>query len=171
MDRLGLIPAARAHPRSRGENSGAIRHRDAIGGSSPLTRGKHHEPPWRRRRQRLIPAHAGKTSVHPLVVACPAAHPRSRGENEVALFALLDERGSSPLTRGKLGVGGDGLTCDRLIPAHAGKTSLTAACPSGSTAHPRSRGENADAMSRLNDPMGSSPLTRGKPWSCRGQHG
>ena len=162
LDRLGLIPAARAHPRSRGENSGAIRHRDAIGGSSPLTRGKHHEPPWRRRRQRLIPAHAGKTSVHPLVVACPAAHPRSRGENEVALFALLDERGSSPLTRGKRRNNLRLLRVSRLIPAHAGKTDGGSRPGPVFSAHPRSRGENSPCgMCRLRR-LGSSPLTRGK---------
>ena len=52
--RLGLIPAhagktrrtrdplryPRAHPRSRGENDGAVGHADSSEGSSPLTRGK-----------------------------------------------------------------------------------------------------------------------------------
>ena len=52
-----------AHPRSRGENSGAIRHRDAIGGSSPLTRGKLFGVLPVGEEGRLIPAHAGKTVV------------------------------------------------------------------------------------------------------------
>ena len=52
-----------AHPRSRGENQvydlGYYRER----GSSPLTRGKPAAGQDRRRRARLIPAHAGKTQV------------------------------------------------------------------------------------------------------------
>ena len=151
-----------AHPRSRGENLGSAGFDPCGEGSSPLTRGKHHEPPWRRRRQRLIPAHAGKTSVHPLVVACPAAHPRSRGENEVALFALLDERGSSPLTRGKRRNNLRLLRVSRLIPAHAGKTDGGSRPGPVFSAHPRSRGENSPCgMCRLRR-LGSSPLTRGK---------
>ena len=34
------------------------------------------------RRQRLIPAHAGKTGPDRLVIVDTRAHPRSRGENE-----------------------------------------------------------------------------------------
>ena len=50
------------------------------------------------------------------------AHPRSRGENEYG-FAVADkDSGSSPLTRGKLGVVGVRGPVVGLIPAHAGKT-------------------------------------------------
>ena len=91
--------------------------------------------------------------------------------------------GSSPLTRGKLG-GADcvrrvlglipahaGKTVERLpdvlclglIPAHAGKTMSTRPNPRTSTAHPRSRGENAAAALVEDAETGSSPLTRGKP--------
>ena len=90
-------------------------------------------------------------------------------------------RGSSPLMRGKhvrsdVDVVAAGLipahagkteqavpaSRGRLIPAHAGKT-----CPSrrprvGSTAHPRSRGENASSKIGPASSGGSSPLTRGK---------
>ena len=75
--------ARTAHPRSRGENREFVTSFRYTPGSSPLTRGKltrnDHVPV----RQRLIPAHAGKTAF----VACGAgaggAHPRSRGENAV----------------------------------------------------------------------------------------
>ena len=52
-----------AHPRSRGENTVFNNSADMGTGSSPLTRGK---PRWVggcRRPMRLIPAHAGKTSL------------------------------------------------------------------------------------------------------------
>ena len=70
--------------------------------------------------------------------------------------------GSSPLTRGKLGVGVGVDQVGGLIPAHAGKT----ARPMGRTrrprAHPRSRGENMHFALLLTKLSGSSPLTRGK---------
>ena len=112
-----------AHPRSRGENTGPSPCDSTSRGSSPLTRGKRG---WRRKGidlRRLIPAHAGKTPRGARARQARAAHPRSRGEN--AEPGTLDRRrlGSSPLTRGKppwcLLVG----LRDRLIPAHAGKTS------------------------------------------------
>ena len=92
---VGLIPAhagktpaggarrirRRAHPRSRGENliGGCL---IAPGqGSSPLTRGKRRHLRSFHPKRGLIPAHAGKTSYAATIVACFAAHPRSRGEN------------------------------------------------------------------------------------------
>ena len=70
--------------------------------------------------------------------------------------------GSSPLTRGKLLVGGLVDAGAGLIPAHAGKTlsvmSVMGVCP----AHPRSRGENTANPCATHLSTGSSPLTRGK---------
>ena len=70
-----------AHPRSRGENLRHLLHPLAQDGSSPLTRGKQRARDEARRRQGLIPAHAGKTSSHDTVNVLSQAHPRSRGEN------------------------------------------------------------------------------------------
>ena len=91
-----------------------------------------------------------------------AAHPRSRGENASIDAKAAELGGSSPLTRGKLGLeyGGDGL--DRLIPAHAGKTAIVALSAAHATAHPRSRGENPGSVLSTIPVSGSSPLTRGK---------
>ena len=70
-----------AHPRSRGENSEKTAGGAGNRGSSPLTRGKQRPQLRRRLRQRLIPAHAGKTSAPPGLTSSRPAHPRSRGEN------------------------------------------------------------------------------------------
>ena len=116
---------------------------------------------------RLIPAHAGKTNLKRNVVSAPWAHPRSRGEN-VSVFST-DGRppGSSPLTRGKPTRSPASPSTPRLIPAHAGKTpGRPRRCPPA-TAHPRSRGENGGVNVTLIETDGSSPLTRGKPWSLR----
>ena len=90
-----------AHPRSRGENGPLPSEGMELDGSSPLTRGKHLRPVHRRRRQGLIPAHAGKTLESDPVGWVGEAHPRSRGENLVRIATSPVLVGSSPLTRGK----------------------------------------------------------------------
>ena len=110
----------------------------------------------------LIPAHAGKTRRYPVIVRPRRAHPRSRGENATAARYALHGRGSSPLTRGKLNVAYYHGGVVGLIPAHAGKTSVTHWRPLRSRAHPRSRGENLYSTNALLSVPGSSPLTRGK---------
>ncbi len=90
------------------------------------------------------------------------AHPRSRGENEALAASDATDKGSSPLTRGKLldlGHVGHGR---RLIPAHAGKTSSYKVPGFRAGAHPRSRGENDFLPFSARFLAGSSPLTRGK---------
>ena len=174
---VGLIPAhagktskdpptlvkPRAHPRSRGENTNVRKGLNALAGSSPLTRGKLAVLLLPRSRQRLIPAHAGKTIAARSKGSGRGAHPRSRGENVRRPADARNAGGSSPLTRGKppptmrraLQIG--------LIPAHAGKTQRTSPFRPSRTAHPRSRGENALMMRSVLLIQGSSPLTRGKP--------
>ena len=96
----------------------------SIGGSSPLTRGK--------RRPQL---------AHRLD---EPAHPRSRGENALALVSRADH--------------------SRLIPAHAGKTHLSAsAFTSAKWLIPAHAGKTVQEGGVDTWGWGSSPLTRGKP--------
>ena len=70
-----------AHPRSRGENGTRSDLAYVTEGSSPLTRGKPSRQLADLARQRLIPAHAGKTRKARTRCRPRTAHPRSRGEN------------------------------------------------------------------------------------------
>ena len=135
-------PSQWAHPRSRGENGGRVAGLRGLRGSSPLTRGKLRLHITAAGRWRLIPAHAGKTSIRFLSRAESSAHPRSRGENRASLRRCRAALGSSPLTRGKPGGQLGGAGGRRLIPAHAGKTLRGLGHPHTGPAHPRSRGEN-----------------------------
>ena len=90
------------------------------------------------------------------------AHPRSRGENLVGGGFGGHGVGSSPLTRGKLGLVLHGLGGLGLIPAHAGKTTPPSTNSEPLRAHPRSRGENTTVSIAASTLGGSSPLTRGK---------
>ena len=136
-----LVPLA--HPRSRGENP-----QENLGTTTHA---------W------LIPAHAGKTKTSGEMSATPAAHPRSRGENVKCQGLPTVRVGSSPLTRGKRPVSGSGSSSRGLIPAHAGKTTVSGDRAHERRAHPRSRGENRDGVLKSMSIGGSSPLTRGKP--------
>ena len=111
---------------------------------------------------RLIPAHAGKTSSGDCRAYPAWAHPRSRGENPGATHEVWTRAGSSPLTRGKPCAGSRTPYTWRLIPAHAGKTSMATDAASPHSAHPRSRGENSALAISPGTNTGSSPLTRGK---------
>ena len=151
-----------AHPRLRGENNLKMLETDFGSGSSPLTRGKRSASRGHPLAERLIPAHAGKTRSDPDVAPPVGAHPRSRGENTRSNGNMEVAVGSSPLTRGKLGLVGGGGFVSGLIPAHAGKTGVRISGPGCSGAHPRSRGENIETFGGASSLSGSSPLTRGK---------
>ena len=174
---MGLIPAHAgktgpprrrfqsgwAHPRSRGENVSGGDGRRGRGGSSPLTREKLGHCDVIPRLQGLIPARAGKTRRSERTIAASAAHPRSRGENNLSEDDSSFWRGSSPLARGKRAATESTRAIARLIPARAGKTARWPRRRRRPQAHPRSRGENTLTLSRLPMSVGSSPLARGKP--------
>ena len=151
-----------AHPRSRGENGDRAEAVAAAGGSSPLTRGKLCTLHGPAHTGGLIPTHAGKTAGPPTTSHPIWAHPRSRGENGRLFPLVVTHCGSSPLTRGKLPRPVAHGPHDRLIPAHAGKTTNARQVSPSPRAHPRSRGENIAALSIEDRLLGSSPLTRGK---------
>ena len=176
----GLIPArawktgptptrakpSKAHPRSRGENFQSWVVSLPAPGSSPLTRGKRGGCNQAAVFVGLIPTHAGKTLRGRSPYQCPAAHPRSRGENPTLLITTPHVQGSSPLTRGKHRGGGLDLRDDGLIPTHAGKTPRSRRYGTSRWAHPHSRGENRKSLLPTASQYGSSPLTRGKHRVC-----
>ena len=113
-----------AHPRSRGENARLGGPITSGPGSSPLTRGKRLVGTDRFFRSGLIPAHAGKTLIRTQRPNTAVAHPRSRGENAPSSTIWTMLAGSSPLTRGKRPAYRCCPATSRLIPAHAGKTTV-----------------------------------------------
>ena len=151
-----------AHPRSRGENRSTRGTSRNDTGSSPLTRGKPIACAVVALTAGLIPAHAGKTHARCIRPRSNRAHPRSRGENVIAVDLNTMREGSSPLTRGKPDSAPHPLTNGWLIPAHAGKTVARREQEYRPVAHPRSRGENTSQSYGASPAPGSSPLTRGK---------
>ncbi|ENO18103.1 hypothetical protein HMPREF9004_1134 [Schaalia cardiffensis F0333] len=173
----GLIPAhagstvteftkrlrLRTHPRSRGEHVMLSRMTLRPTGSSPLTRGAPRTQTHMRRRMRLIPAHAGSTTIAPSDNFLRGAHPRSRGEHSAPVILSAPIAGSSPLTRGARRFPHGCHETGGLIPAHAGSTRRHRRGPQTRWAHPRSRGEHFRMAASSACVTGSSPLTRGAP--------
>ena len=111
-------------------------------GSSPHTRGARANEPGHRRRQRIIPAYAGSTSIPGMKWLSGRDHPRIRGEHMPWGDSGGQHPGSSPHTRGALrqvGLGGAGRG---IIPAYAGSTSSPTPSSKTSMDHPRIRGEH-----------------------------
>ena len=120
-------------------------------------------------RPRLIPACAGKTPSLIIPFINSEAHPRVCGENEHFIVVKITQLGSSPRVRGKLKTAATLTGLSGLIPACAGKTSLSPTSTRPRTAHPRVCGENQNEADRVRDCQGSSPRVRGK--LCRSRYG
>ena len=128
------------HPRSRGVYTTERRGGPRMDGSSPLARGLRRGSPRPGSRRGIIPARAGFTRYgwrH-----CPAGrdHPRSRGVYSHGLSRRFAHLGSSPLARGLLEEGRDGLPHGWIIPARAGFTTGRSTYRTRTGDHPRSRG-------------------------------
>ena len=151
-----------AHPRVCGENVSMVWRLTPPTGSSPRVRGKPHRSGTDMLKSGLIPACAGKTypkqdEHHPT-----RAHPRVCGENSHNMPPMCLIPGSSPRVRGKHhAVDAAALECG-LIPACAGKTTVSWNRAWNGWAHPRVCGENRGARPFDQVIKGSSPRVRGK---------
>ena len=136
---------------------------EALGGSSPHTRGardccRSSQACWR-----IIPAYAGST-VTPFTFRDGITdHPRIRGEHAGVTDTGTLAAGSSPHTRGAHCPCPLGAHWTRIIPAYAGSTVSRRSTFSGNRDHPRIRGEHPFRVQRPSCGVGSSPHTRGAP--------
>ena len=162
------------HPRACGENFSFPWKRDPTFGSPPRMRGKLLLKFRPNVIRRITPAHAGKTSETPPRITPLSDHPRACGENGYGGTQSEMQRGSPPRMRGKQFVEGIKCDCNRITPAHAGKTAGGMTGVRGGADHPRACGENMITMMQLQQDSGSPPRMRGKlgvfsvaVWSAR----
>ena len=149
------------HPRIRGEHGIGSPHPAHLQGSSPHTRGARWLGDWLADAGRIIPAYAGSTAwTWPSTRASPD-HPRIRGEHERRNQGRGDENGSSPHTRGALGVFHYRVLSVGIIPAYAGSTRTYRPRRGKRSDHPRIRGEHYPRHVGERAQKGSSPHTRG----------
>ena len=158
------------HPRACGANEQDTDSDPDRIGSSPRMRGKRRRQDAHASLLRIIPAHAGQTSLLMMLMLPPPDHPRACGANVTVDGGGQPVAGSSPRMRGKLTANAVIRLTMRIIPAHAGQTwradASTTACPD----HPRACGANMTGTAMLLPNAGSSPRMRGKqlcllaPW-------
>ena len=121
-------------------------------------------------RQRITPAHAGKTWISLYFPLQNWDHPRACGENRPSELPFFLKLGSPPRMRGKLGEMHENFGQDRITPAHAGKTVCTPVPRSAGRDHPRACGENIEQRLAKLEARGSPPRMRGKHirfWTVR----
>ena len=150
------------HPRACGANAVLRRWRTPPTGSSPRMRGKrcvgHVQHPW----PRIIPAHAGQTCSRGAKARPTPDHPRACGANCFAATLCERPAGSSPRMRGKRRLQCGERSGVRIIPAHAGQTSVAFRSSLRLSDHPRACGANALLRRVQRSIDGSSPRMRGK---------
>ena len=112
-------------------------------GSSPHTRGALVAEDDSSLPGGIIPAYAGSTGLWPLGAGRRRDHPRIRGEHAVIGVPFSLSSGSSPHTRGALGLEGGVPRDPGIIPAYAGSTSSRSPAKPSPADHPRIRGEHA----------------------------
>ena len=149
------------HPRTRGVYEDIwIPVVKAIG-SSPHTRGLPRADPSPVARLRIIPAHAGFTSISRLRARRRRDHPRTRGVYTWAAMRSVAAVGSSPHTRGLRPASSVMVMVARIIPAHAGFTPSLTPSSRPTPDHPRTRGVYLPPIPGRFPRAGSSPHTRG----------
>ncbi len=152
-------------------------------GSSPHTRGTPRLMARALVVLRFIPAHAGNTLSQR---RCPwfwPVHPRTRGEHHVLAGHDNHGHGSSPHTRGTHRSMAAQVMRSGFIPAHAGNTKRRSKPKSGSTVHPRTRGEHVGCHDEGQVPArfipahaGNTMIGMGRPYAepvhprTRGEH-
>ena len=161
--RLPSRPARlRDHPRLRGEKPAAAPLQAACSGSPPLTRGKVDLTVCCLLELRITPAYAGKSRFYEEMAEERGDHPRLRGEKIANRLCYPPDRGSPPLTRGKVYRSSCASIAIRITPAYAGKSALRRAGARQALDHPRLRGEKYSCSHASMRCAGSPPLTRGK---------
>ena len=130
----------------------------------PRIRGEHHRILVPRVCEiRIIPAYAGSTGDSHQKSRGYRDHPRIRGEHARTNRKEKHNAGSSPHTRGALGVELRHAGSLRIIPAYAGSTAICPGWRRRSGDHPRIRGEHSMYSNLRTAARGSSPHTRGAP--------
>ena len=114
-------------------------------------------------RVRIIPAHAGQTRSLIISSSMPPDHPRACGANPGLEGPRAWYYGSSPRMRGKRPCRHTGRVADRIIPAHAGQTTVPCSVVRSESDHPRACGANKRGIRTRKKADGSSPRMRGKP--------
>ena len=113
-------------------------------------------------RERITPAHAGKSFLSSSKVVPRRDHPRPCGEKRPTCARNPISPGSPPPMRGKVVAFSCVYASDGITPAHAGKSCTRATTRPRWQDHPRPCGEKTSKVSASVTIVGSPPPMRGK---------
>ncbi len=130
-------------------------------GSSPRSRGPRRGFKRAAIVRRFIPAFAGTTRRPGSGLRHRAVHPRVRGDHSWCPVGAVHGTGSSPRSRGPLGLPVQHVHPTRFIPAFAGTTPVRHRRRRRGTVHPRVRGDHSGFSRAVSYSIGSSPRSRG----------
>ena len=158
----GGRPANRDHPRACGEKPSCVGVISTCTGSPPHMRGKAMINTDELDKERITPAHAGKSC--PMQSRCRSGwdHPRACGEKPPGRVVQGFPPGSPPRMRRKAEDSIANITRQGITPAHAGKSTSSLLGMEISGDHPRTCGEKLGQRSNAKIHTGSPPHMRGK---------
>ena len=113
-------------------------------------------------KNRITPAHAGKSMGWIAEIAIQGDHPRTCGEKEVPSAPVHPDTGSPPHMRGKGSAQHGKKFSFRITPAHAGKRLHPVTPAHNLRDHPRTCGEKTKITNIIRRATGSPPHMRGK---------
>ena len=131
-------------------------------GSPPRVRGKGSIFRWRKSRNRITPACAGKSVLFNQFFCSVQDHPRVCGEKSSIWYMIEIFQGSPPRVRGKVDDPPLIPIWVRITPACAGKSTKESVWTSWIWDHPRVCGEKEDEVLTDALELGSPPRVRGK---------
>ena len=119
--------AVEDHPRICGDKVYRALSPDFHQGSPPHMRGKATSATMSLALYGITPAYAGKSRGICALRPPERDHPRICGEKGTQSGTVKDNLGSPPHMRGKAGTGKQGLSCEGITPAYAGKRNVVVA--------------------------------------------
>ena len=149
----------------RGEKQASPHHFFAALGSPPRARGEVVQQKQAVQRVRITPACAGRRVTELLFAHTDLDHPRVRGEKRRGWSCCTRMRGSPPRARGEARCAEQPQIQQRITPACAGRSAMSAVWSLCRPDHPRVRGEKPTPCASRTSCTGSPPRARGE--ACR----
>ena len=144
----------------RGKDHATRSSKLILSGSPPLARERRHRARYEKRRRRITPACAGKTSRAVAREWADEDHPRLRGKDCILARGIIPQVGSPPLARERRNLSRRLCLMSGITPACAGKTWRIYGHRVFSWDHPRLRGKDPLTSISTRCFSGSPPLAR-----------
>ncbi len=155
-------PALPVHPRTRGDNEARISGRRLDRGSPPYARGQYDGACLDSGRARFTPVRTGTIYAKSGGTRHVTVHPRTHGDNRLAIASGYGHADSPPYARGQCLRRPDHPVGQRFTPVRTGTMARGLVLGDRSAVHPRTHGDNLAVAP-------AAPFWHGSPPCARGQ--